>query len=486
MTLPQPTTEDLNERAAIDRSARYPVMFFFTSAAAWLLFATVMGALSSLKLRVPGLWEACPYMGYGRLFPVHFNALVYGWAMQAGVGVLLWMMARLTRSRLRHPVMLIVAGHIWNAAVAIAVIAIWFGAGRSILLLDFPGWLWPVFAVAYAMIVVWIIPMFQARRNTLFYISELYLIGAAVWFPWIFITANLVINKGSAPVMGAGANVWYVSNLIHFWMAPIALAIAYYIIPKISGKPIYSYPLAQVTFWLLAFLSGWTGLARYMGGPFPAWMAAVSGAANIFILLAILAAVSNLMLTLRGSTKLWEYSPSLRFTVLGMLMLAIYAVLSALSSSFVFGKQLQFTHFLVGLDTLAFYGFFSMTVFGAFYFIVPRITGAEWPSGARIRSHFWFSTYGIITMVTTMLIGGIAQGSDLSAWDREFSVSTVNSGAYVVGRTVAWALITWSNLLFLYQMALMFIGRGRKSPGPTLIHAEPGQAPDARAAAGIS
>jgi len=485
MTVPQPTPEDLIERAAIDRSARYPVMFFFTSAAAWLLFATVMGFVSSLKLRVPGLFDEYQFMGYGRLFPVHFNALVYGWAMQAGIGVMLWLMARLTRSRIQTPVALIVAGHIWNAGVALAVISIWAGAGRSIPLLDFPSWLWPVFAISYAMTVIWIIPMFHARRNTLYYISELYLIGAAVWFPWIFLTANLLINKGSAPVMGAGTGAWYVSNLIYFWMAPVALAVAYYIIPKISGRPIYSYPLALVGFWVLAILSGWTGFSRFMGGPFPAWMPAVSGAATIFILLAIVATVANLLLTLKGCTKLWEYSPSLRFTVVGMLMLAVYAVLSAMSSTFVFGKHLQFTHFVAGLDALAFYGFFSMTMFGAFYFIVPRITGSEWPSGARIRTHFWFSTYGIVTMVLTTLIGGIAQGGDLAIWDRAFSTSFVNSGAYIVGRCIAWALITWSNLVFLQQLALMFIGKGRKSAGPTLIHSEPGKASSARAAAGI-
>jgi cytochrome c oxidase cbb3-type subunit 1 len=485
MTVPQPTPEDLNERAAIDRSARYPVMFFFTSAAAWLLFATVMGFVSSLKLRVPGLWDACPFMGYGRLFPVHFNALVYGWAMQAGIGVMIWLMARLTRSRVQHPVALLVFGHVWNAAVVIAVISIWFGAGRSIPLLDFPAWLWPVLAVSYACIVVWVIPMFHGRRNTLFYVSELYLIGAAVWFPWIFITANLIINKGSAPVMGAGANAWYISNLIYFWMAPVALAVAYYIIPKISGRAIYSYPLAQVSFWLLAILAGWTGFSRYMGGPFPAWMPAVSGAAAIFILLAIVATVSNLMLTLKGCTKLWEYSPSLRFTMLGMLMLAVYAVLSAMSSTFVFGKNLQFSHFLVGIDTLAFYGFFSMTMFGAIYFIVPRITGAEWPSGDRIRTHFWFSTYGILTMVVTMLVGGIAQGGNLAQWDQVFSASFVNSSAYVVGRALAWFLISFSNLLFLYQLGLMFLGKGRKTQGPTLLHSEPGAAASAREAVGL-
>ncbi len=486
MTVPQPTPEDLNERAAIDRSARYPVMFFFTSAAAWLFFATVMGFVSSLKLRVPGLWDDCPFMGYGRLFPVHFNALVYGWAMQAGIGVMLWLMARLTRSRVAHPTALIVSGHLWNAGVAIAMVAIWFGASRSIPLLDFPSWLWPVLASAYALTVVWLIPMFLGRRNALFYISELYLIGATVWFPWIFVTANLFINAGSAPVMGAGTNAWYLSNLIYFWMAPVALAVAYYIIPKISGRPIYSYPLAQVSFWILAILAGWTGFSRFMGGPFPAWMPAVSSAASIFILIAIVATVANLMLTLKGCTKLWEYSPSLRFTVLGMLMLAVYAVLSALSSTFIFGKNLQFTHFVAGLDMLAFYGFFSMTMFGAFYFIVPRITGAEWPSGARIRTHFWFSTYGIITMIVATLVGGIAQGGDLAVWDRDFSTSFTNSSAYVAGRCIAWALITWSNLVFLQQLTLMFLGKGRKSAGPTLIHAEPGEAPSARAAAGVS
>ena len=69
-----------------------------------------------------------------------------------------------------------------------------------------------------------------------------------------------------------------------------------------------------------------------------------------------------------------------------MLMLGMYALLAALSSTFAFGKNLQFSHFVVGLDTLAFYGFFSMTVFGAIYFFVPRITGAECPSGDQIRS----------------------------------------------------------------------------------------------------
>ncbi|MEM7699648.1 MAG: cbb3-type cytochrome c oxidase subunit I [Verrucomicrobiota bacterium] len=476
----------MNERAAIDRSTRYPVLFFFTSGAAWLFVATLLGFLSSLKLRVPGLFDELSILGYGRLFPAHLIAFVYGWAMQGGIGVMLWLMARMTRNELRHGVTIIVIGHVWNAAVTLALIAVIFGFGRGIPLLDFPKWVWPIFALSYLLTVAWIIPMFKSRRGGSVYVSEKFLIGAAVWFPWIFITANILINKGTAPVMGAGINAWYISNLIYFWMAPISLAIAYYLVPKISGRPIYSYPLANFSFWALAALAGWTGFSRYMGGPLPAWMPAVSGAVTFFILVAVVVTVSNLALTLKGRSKVWEYSPSLRFTMFGILMLVIYVVLAAASSTFFFGRNLQFTHFLVGLDTLAFYGFFSMTLFGAIYFIVPRITGAEWPSGKKIRTHFWFSVYGIITLVVIMLVGGIAQGGNIAQWDQAFSVSFVNSTAYVVGRVVAWALISFSNFAFLYQLALMFIGKGRKSEGPTLIHAEPGTVSSAREAAGIT
>ncbi|NNE92536.1 MAG: hypothetical protein HKN23_12890 [Verrucomicrobiales bacterium] len=480
----QVTAEDVQERAGIDRSVRFPVMFFFTSAAVWLFVATLFGFLSALKLAVPALWADCQFLGYGRLFPAHMTALVYGWAMQAGIGVMLWLVARLTRVEMTKAKAVIVAGHVWNFAVGLAVFAIWIGKGRSIPWLDFPGWMWMLFALSYLMMVVWVIPMFRVRRTGDVYISEYYVIGAAVWFPWIFITANVLINRGAAPVMAAGAAGWFVTNLIYFWFAPIALAVAYYIVPKIAGRPIFSYPLAKLGFWTLAILAGWTGFQRFMGGPFPAWMPALSGAATLFILIAVVATCTNLLMTLKGRQKLWEYSPSLRFTMFGMLMFAIYGVLAGMSSFFSVGKVLQFSHFLVGLDTLAVYGFFSMTIFGAMYFIVPRVTGCEWVSGGMIRWHFWFSAYGILTLVGVMLVGGLAQGGNMADLDQRFAVSVGNSQGYVIGRICAWFLIGISNLWFVYQMGLMFLGKGRKSEGPTLIHGEPGKS--AEAAAGLN
>ena len=484
--IPTATEEDIRERAAIDRSVRLPVLFFFTCAAAWLFFATVMGILSSLKLRVPELWDDCPFLTYGRLFPVHMNALVYGWAIPAGIGVMLWLMARLTRVGLKSPVPLLVMGHVWNAVVVVMVGAIWFGFGRSIPLFDFPGWLAPIVFLTYLLMVSWIFPMFSARRSGEVFVSALFVLGAAVWFPWIFATTAVVVSRGGAPVMGAGVSGWYITNLIYFWFAPLALAVAYYVVPKIAGRPIRSYPTAIIGFWGLALLAGWTGFNRFLGGPFPAWLPAVSGAATILIVIPLLLSACNLRNTLEGREKMWEFSPTLRFSMTGLLMLVIYGFLSAFSSFFSVSRTLEFSHFLVGLDTLAIYGFFSMALFGAIYYIVPRITFCEWPSGKMIRRHFWFSIYGVGALVVTMLVGGLAQGGAIEDWKLSFNSGLAISIPYLVGRIIGWTSIAIGNLAFLWQLAVMFAGKGRESAGPTLIHKEPGEAASAEEAAGFA
>ena len=465
----QATEEDILERAEIDRSTRFPVLFFFTSAAAWLFVATVLGAFSALKLRLPELWDGCEFLTYGRVFPMHMTALVYGWALQAGIGVMLWLMARLSRRELKYGWGIVFLGHVWNALVSLAIVAVWAGFGRSISWLDFPAWMAPLFALVYMALVVWVIPMFKYRKHSNTYVSEFYLVGAAVWFPWVFVTANLLINHQAGPTVAAGAASWFVSNLIYFWFAPISLAIAYYIIPKIADRPIYSYGIAKLGFWSLAAFAGWTGFHRYYGGPFPSWVPGVSGAAVIFLLLAVVATFSNLYMTLRGRTKLWEESPSLRFTAMGMGFFAVYCVLEAVSLIPFLQPALQLGFFVSGLDVLAVYGFFSMTIFGAMYFIVPRITGCEWPSAAAIQRHFWFSTYGIITLIVCLLVAGFTQGSNLSDPEVPFSTIFLNSTCWVVGAVVAWILIAFSNLWFFYQLAVMFIGKGKKSSEPTLI-----------------
>jgi len=481
------SAQDIQERAAIDRSVRYPVLFFFTSAAGWLFVATFLGFASSLKLAAPELFDSCVLFSYGRLFPAHMDALIYGWAMQAGFGVMIWLMARLCRVEVKNAVTLVVAGHVWNIAVTIGVITVWCGYGTSMPWLDFPAYVWPMLFLSYAMISGSLMMMFRRRREGQIYVSQKYIFGAALWFPWIYATANLLLHHtGGSAVMDAGVNAWFMNNLIYFWFTPVALASAYYIIPKIVGRPIYSYQLARFGFWSLAILAGWTGFNRFLGGPFPSWMPAISGAAVILMLLPIGAVAINFIGTISDRSKLMHYSPALRFTAFGSFALITYGLLTAFASFFDVNRLLQFSFATVGFDIMAIYGFFSMMVFGAIYFIVPRITGCEWPSGKLIRFHFWYSSYGIITIVSFMLFAGLAQGGAIDNWSGDFMDSVRRGKGYVVALSTAWALISMANLAFYYQLLLMFFGWGRKTDGPTLIHIKPGESASAEAAAGFA
>ncbi|MEO0414103.1 MAG: cbb3-type cytochrome c oxidase subunit I, partial [Verrucomicrobiota bacterium] len=238
-------------------------------------------------------------------------------------------------------------------------------------------------------------------------------------------------------------------------------------------------------FWLLVIIGGWTGFSRFYGGPFASSIPAISGAASILLVLVAVVTGANFYSTLKGRFKLLNYSPSLKFTFFGLIMMLAYFILAAMMQIPSWSKTLQFSLFTSGLDTFAVYGFFSMSLFGAIYFIVPRVAGAEWPSAGAIEKHFLFSVYGIATLVLLFLVGGKAQGDNMLLLDAPFSTGFTNSVAYIVGGCIAWILIGFSNLWFFYQLLVIFLGKGRKSAGPTLMHGKTGAA-SAEEAAGIA
>jgi cytochrome c oxidase cbb3-type subunit 1 len=497
---------DLKLRATIDSTTRLPVLFFFTSAAVWLVASAFLGAIAATCLKSPGFlpgiftWcnESIPIinwiqfdwyklLGYGRVYPAFMNSFIYGWGIQAGIGAGLWIMARLCRVPFKNTLTLIVAGHVWNVGVTMGVIALLWGNGTSIPWLDFPYFVWPFLLGAYVVVTVWIVVMFRARRPGEVFISQWYLLAAFVAFPWLYLTANLFLHafEGSA-VMTAAIGAWYSSALLFLWFVPIALATAYYLVPKILGRPIYSNVFTQLGFWSLLALAGWTGMQRFLGGPLPAWLPAVGAAATIGMVLPMITTAANLYMTAREKMGYIEYSPALRFTMFGLLGFVLMVLLGAAMSFFGVSKILQFTMAVESYEMAGLYWFFSMVMFGAFYFIGPRVTGCEWLSRGMIRWHFWFSAYGSIVMVGWLLIGGISQGATLYAWDTPVAMAVLKLRIHIVAEAIAWILIIISNLMFLFHTGLMCLRLGRRTGmEPTLIHDLPqGAGPDPVAAEG--
>lgn len=467
--------EDLLLRARVDRSLQWPLLFFFMAATGWLLAAIGLGMLSSLALNVPGLIEGISFLQFGRLQPAFANALIYGWALQVAFGVGYWLVARLGRTPLRSPQGLLVGGALWNLVVAFGVLAILTGWGTSVAWLDFPRPFWPVLLITYLLIMVGLVGLFAVRRCRTGFVSQWYVLAAAFWFPWIYASANLLIHSDSgAAVFKAAINGWYVSNLLYMVLTPVALGSALYLVSKTTGRAIYSRGLTRIGFWTLVALAGWTGFSRYMGGPLPAWIPAVSGAAAVFLLIPMLAVAVNFFKTLDSRVGWAVYSPALRFSLFAIVASLVTVALGAALAVIPVGQGLQFTFAQTSYDLLGLYAFFSMSMFGAIYFIVPRLVGCEWPNGGLIRFHFWMSAYGIIAMVAFTLFAGLAQGHLQAQWTEDFIVSLERSRPYLAALPVGWTLLLLSNLAFFLQLALMAVRYGRKTgEGPTLIHKQP-------------
>jgi cytochrome c oxidase cbb3-type subunit 1 len=468
--------QDALLRAGIDRSLRHPVMFFLTSGAAWLAVSIVLGIISSAKLHSPEFLAGCPWLTYGRVFPAHVNAFVFGWGFQASFAVIIWMMARLSRKECTASGIILTAGHVWNFTVMAGIIGILSGNGTEMPWMEFPAFTWPVLLFTYFAILIWSFIQFRVRPEGHVYISQWYLLAALVWFPWIFITANTLLHCiPGHPVMAAGINAWYKSALIFLFFTPVALGTAYYLAPKVTGKPVHSYSLAKLGFWSLAVIAPWAGMQKLTGAPIPYFLPYVGAAATALIFVPSVAAAINLLRTAMSSESVMAGSPSLRFTIagiVGLLVLACAGVFLNLPNSTL--PLTQFSLSGYGFDILALYGFFSFVMFGAVYFIVPRITRREWLSRRLIKIHFLFSAYGVVSVVIFSILGGLQQGIGQEDWTQPWQGAATRAYPYAVGTTVAWCFILFSNIFFFIHLALMWLRLGRRSSHPTLLVAAHG------------
>ena len=471
---PTTTDQDALLRAGIDRSLRHPVMFFLTSGAAWLAVSIFLGVIASAQSHNPGFLSDCPWMSYGRVFPAHVNALIYGWGMQAAFAVIIWLMARLSRKECTAAGTILTAGHVWNLGVSMGVLGILSGNGTGMPWMEFPAFAWPVLLISYFAIVIWSFIQFRVRPEGHTYISQWYLLAAMVWFPWVFITANTLLHcLPGHPVMGAGINAWYRSALVFLFFTPVALGAAYYLAPKVSGRPVVSYSLAKLGFWSLAVIAPWAGMQKLAGAPVPYFLPYLGAAATALIFIPAAAAGVNTLRTMMSDQETMASSPSLRFTAAGMvslLVLAACAVFLNLPGSTL--RSTQFTLSGYGFDMLALYGFFTFVMFGATYFIVPRVTRREWLSRRLIKMHFLFSVYGTIFVAVVALFGGLMQG--MGQEDFKSAWSPVAARPYAVTITFSWSLILFSNIFFFIHLTLMWLRLGRRSSHPTLLVAHHG------------
>jgi len=466
-----PSDSEQMERALIDASTRVPVLMFYTSALVWLLLGTLLAMFVSFKLHSPDLFSGISFLTWGRVRPAHTNIMIYGWASMAGMGTAIWLMARLCRTIVRHPLLIITGAGFWNLGVLLGVGAVLNGESTGYQWLEFPPYVGVILFVAYAMIMSWAVLMFRFRRGDQIYITQWYLLGAFLWFPWLYAAAQLMLFV--VPVQGVmqvAVNWWYANNLLFLWFGAIGLGTAYYMIPKVIGRPVYSYHLATIGFWTYALFSSWTGMQRVVDGPFPAWMVTASIAATILTIIPVATVGLNHHMTMQGYFPLMRYSPTLRFTVFGAISYTVFSVVGILICLRSVARYLEFTQASVAYTHLGLYAFYTMVIFGSMYYIVPRLVGREWRYASLIKLHFWMSVYGVGLMSLMLLAGAVVEGVNMEDASMSFTESVESILPYLRGRSIAGVLMTVGHFVFAFHFGLMLFGLGRTASVPTFLN----------------
>lgn len=459
------------ERALIDASTRVPVLMFYTSAILWLLLGTLLAGLASFQLHSPDLLASVPFLTWGRMQPASFDVLIYGWGSMAGMGTAIWLMARLCRTTLRHPLLLVAGGGFWNLGVLLGLGGILIGDSTGHQWLEFPSYAALVLFVGYTLIASWAVLMFRFREERSIYITQWYLAAAFFWFPWIYLAAQtMLFILPVQGVMQAAVSWWYTNNMLFLWFGSIALGSAYYMIPKVSGRPVYSYQMAAVGFWTYALFASWTGMQRLVGGPFPAWLITASIAATILTIIPVATVGVNHHMTMQGNFNLMRYSPTLRFTVFGAISYTVFSGLGVFLSLRSTARYFAFTVASEGYTMVGLYAFYTMVIFGSMYYIMPRLVGREWRYSSLIKLHFWASVYGIALMTLMLLAGGMVQGLNMDNPTLAFNESTQSVLPYLRGRTIAGILLTVAHGVFAYHFVLMLLGLGRTASVPTFLN----------------
>lgn len=447
-------------RVFTDSDSKIVVISFFIQAIFWLLYGSILAIIASFKMHLPDFLGGIEWLSFGRVRPVHLNTMVYGWASLASSGLALWILTRTLRTTIPFKGIIYLGQVLWNIGLVVGSTMILMGNSNGLEWLEIPF-------IPAIMIVLGIFPvalnglvMLVVNIRMHLYISVYYIIAAFIWILVLLILAYL---PSYSTIVEAGMNWWYAHNALGLWFTPINLAAAYFFIPKVTGRPIYSYWLSLLGFWSLALFYNWNGFHHLIGGPVPTWAVTISIAASVMMVIPVITVAVNHHMTTWGNFRVVWNSPTLRFVVFGAMSYTFVSLQGSFQALRTVNETVHFTHYVIAHAHLGMYAFVTMILFGSMYFIFPRLTGKEWHSPGLIKAHFWLTALGILLYVIALQVGGVKQGIMLNDASVPFMDIVNEMLPYLQSRSFAAILMTTGHFIFAYLILRMVFAKKTKT-----------------------
>ncbi len=358
-----------------------------------------------------------PYLTFGRLRPLHTNAVIFAFVGNMFFAGIYYSTQRLLKTRMASDLLGRIHFWGWQAIIVAAAISLPLGLtqGKEYAELEWPidiavTLIWVVFAVNF----FWTI---AKRREKHLYVAIWFYIATIVTVAMLYIVNNLSIPWSATKsyslfggVQDALTQWWYGHNAVAFFLTTPILGIMYYFLPKAAGRPVYSYRLSIVHFWALVFVYIWAGPHHLLYTALPEWAQTLGMIFSVMLWAPSWGGMLNGLLTLRGAWDKVRADPVLKFFVAGVTFYGMATFEGPLLSIKSVNGLAHYTDWIVGHVHMGALGWNGFMAAGMFYWMVPRLYGTKLHSKSAADTHFWISTVGILLYVISMWVGGITQG----------------------------------------------------------------------------
>ncbi len=396
----------------------YAVRGFTVMAVVWGAVGMLMGVIIAAQLAFPELNLGLPWTSFGRLRPLHTNAVIFAFGGSALFATSYYVVQRTCQTALRFPMLSRYTFWGYQAVIVAAVITLPLGytSGKEYAELEWPiDLLLLVVWVSYAIVFFGTI---AARKVRHIYVAN--------WFygAFIIVVAILhIVNSMEVPagwfksysvyagVQDAMIQWWYGHNAVGFLLTAGFLGMMYYFVPKQAARPVYSYRLSIVHFWGLIFTYMWAGSHHLHYTALPDWTQSVGMVLSLILLAPSWGGMINGMMTMSGAWHKLRDDPILRFLIVSLSFYAMSTFEGPMMAIKTVNALSHYTDWTIGhvhSGALGWVGFISM---GSIYYLIPKLYGqTQMYSKKAIELHFWMATIGIVLYITAMWVSGVTAG----------------------------------------------------------------------------
>ncbi len=384
----------------------------------WGVVGMTVGLFIAAQLYWPTLGEGIPWLSYGRLRPLHTNAVIFAFGGCALFATSLDVVQRTCHTRVISDKLAAFVFWGWQAIIVAAAISLPLGytQGKEYAELE-----WPIdiaIAVVWVAYAVLFFGTIAKRRVNHIYVANWFYGGYILAIALLHIVNNISMPAGAmksysayAGAVDAMAQWWYGHNAVGFLLTAGFLGMMYYYVPKQAGRPIYSYRLSIVHFWALIAVYMWAGPHHLHYTALPDWAQSVGMVFSLILLAPSWGGAMNGILTLSGVWHKLRTDPILKFLIVAISFYMIATFEGPMMSIKTVNSLSHYTDWTVGHVHAGALGWVAMISIGSIYALVPKLVGAKQMHSVKwIDTHFWIHTIGVLLYIASMWIAGVMQG----------------------------------------------------------------------------